>query len=91
MIITEEYQITIASVIISRFNNIFNFMFNKCYKPFAFFELYNGLGWKTEEGEFVITTNNTVVKNTFPEALNDSLTRQGKAYMQYHFDLFNKY
>ena len=66
-------------------------VFNKCYKPFAFFELYNGLGWKTEEGEFVITTNNTVVKNTFPEEQNDSLTRQGKAYMQYHFDLFNKY
>ena len=66
-------------------------VFNTCYKPFAFFELYSGLGWKTDEGEFVITTNNTVVKNTFPEEKSDSLTRQGKAYMQYHFDLFNRY
>ena len=66
-------------------------VFNTCYKPFAFFELYSGLGWKTDEGEFVITTNNTVVKNTFPEDKSDSLTKQGKAYMQYHFDLFNRY
>lgn len=66
-------------------------VFNTCYKPFAFFELYSGLGWKTNEGEFVITTNNTVVKNTFQEDKSDSLTRQGKAYMQYHFDLFNRY
>ena len=66
-------------------------VFNTCYKPFAFFELYSGLGWKTNEGEFVITTNNKVVKNTFPEDKSDSLTRQGKAYMQYHFDLFNRY
>ena len=66
-------------------------VFNRCYKPFAFFELYSGLGWKTDEGEFIITTNNTVVKNTFPEDKSDSLTRQGKAYMQYHFDLFNRY
>lgn len=66
-------------------------VFNTCYKPFAFFELYSGLGWKTDEGEFVITTNNKVLKNTFPEEQSDSLTRQGKAYMQYHFDLFNRY
>ena len=66
-------------------------VFNKCYKPFAFFELYSGLGWKTDEGEFVITTNDRVVKNTFPEDKSDSLTQQGKAYMQYHFDLFNQY
>ena len=65
-------------------------VFNKCYKPFAFFELYSGLGWKTEEGEFVISNDN-VLKNTFPEELSDSLSRQGEAYMQYHFDLFNRY
>ena len=66
-------------------------VFNTCYKPFAFFELYNGLGWKTDEGEYVISHDDNVVKNTFPEDLSDSLTRQGKAYMQYHFDLFNRY
>jgi len=66
-------------------------VFNTCYKPFAFFELYSGLGWKTNEGEFVITTNGRVLKNTFTEEQSDSLTRQGKAYMQYHFDLFNRY
>ena len=66
-------------------------VFNTCYRPFAFFELYSGLGWKTEEGEFVTSNADNVVKNTFPEDKSDSLTRQGKAYMQYHFDLFNKY
>ena len=65
-------------------------VFNKCYKPFAFFELYGGLGFKTNEGEFVISNNN-VMKNTFPEDVSDSLTMAGKAYMQYHFDLFNRY
>ncbi len=63
---------------------------NTCYKPFAFFELYGGLGFKTEEGEVVISNNN-VLKNTFPEEQSDSLTNAGKAYMQYHFDLFNRY
>lgn len=66
-------------------------VFNTCYRPFAFFELYSGLGWKTEEGEFVITNTDKMVKNTFPEEKSDSLVRQGKAYMQYHFDLFNRY
>lgn len=66
-------------------------VFNICYKPFAFFELYSGLGWKTDEGECVISNADNVTKNTFPEELSDSLTRQGKAYMQYHFDLFNRY
>ena len=66
-------------------------MFNKCYKPFAFFELYNGLGWKTDEGEYVIANADNVTVNTFPADKSDSLTRQGKAYMQYHFDLFNNY
>lgn len=65
-------------------------VFNKCYKPFAFFELYSGFGWKTDEGECVVNNDN-MLKNTFPEDKSDSLTRQGKAYMQYHFDLFNNY
>ncbi len=65
-------------------------VFNTCYKPFAFFELYDGLGFKTDEGELVISDNN-VLKNTFPEEVSDSLTMAGKAYMQYHFDLFNRY
>ena len=66
-------------------------VFNTCYRPFAFFELYSGLGWKTEEGEFVTSSEHNVVKNTFPEDKSDSLVQQGKAYMQYHFDLFNQY
>jgi len=65
-------------------------VFNKCYRPFAFFELNEGLGWKTDEGEFVIS-GNAVLTNTFPKEQSDSLTKQGKAYMQHHFDLFNKY
>lgn len=66
-------------------------VFNVCYKPFAFFELYSGMGWKTEEGECVISNTNWVYRNTFPEEVSDSLMNQGKAYMQYHFDLFNRY
>ena len=66
-------------------------VFNTCYKPFAFFELYSGLGWKTEEGECIIDSDEKVLKNTFPADKSDSLVEQGKAYMQYHFDLFNSY
>jgi phosphoglycerol transferase MdoB-like AlkP superfamily enzyme len=67
-------------------------VFNTCYRPFAFFELNEGLGWKTEEGEYVRTGNNKVVKNTFADHEKaDSLEQQGKAYMQYHFELFNRY
>ena len=65
-------------------------VFNTCYRPFAFFELYSGVGWKTEEGECVVNNDN-MLKNTFPEDKADSLVQQGKAYMQYHFDLFNQY
>ena len=66
-------------------------VFNTCYRPFAFFELNSGLGWKTEEGEYVLSAENNITTNTFPKDKSDSLTQQGKAYMQYHFDLFNRY
>jgi hypothetical protein len=66
-------------------------VFGKCYKPFAFFELDEGLGWKTPEGEFVYLNNGTYVKNTLPASVRDSVVMDGKAYMQYHFDLFNSY
>ena len=66
-------------------------VFGKCYKPFALFELNNGLGWKTPEGEFVYSNTGIYIKNTLPEAVRDSVVKDGKAYMQYHFDLFNSY
>ena len=66
-------------------------LFGKCYKPFAFFDLNEGLGWKTPEGEFVYLNNGTYVKNTLPACIRDSVVMDGKAYMQYHFDLFNSY
>ena len=66
-------------------------LFGKCYKPFAFFELDEGLGWKTPEGEFVYLNKGTYVKNTLPASVRDSVVMDGKAYMQYHFDLFNSY
>ena len=66
-------------------------VFNLCYRPFAFFELNNGLGWKTPEGEFVYSNAGGFIKNTLPENISDSVTLDGKAYMQYHFDLFNSY
>lgn len=66
-------------------------VFNYCYKPFAFFELNNGLGWKTPDGEFVLSNSYGFIKNDLPETMNDSIVLDGKAYMQYHFDLFNSY
>lgn len=65
-------------------------IFDKCYKPFAFFELNGGLGWKTPEGEFVYS-NDKFIKNTLPDSISDSVVSDGKAYMQYHFELFNSY
>ncbi len=66
-------------------------IFGYCYKPFAFFELNNGLGWKTPEGEFVFSNTYDFISNTLPKEMNDSIVMDGKAYMQYHFDLFNSY
>ena len=66
-------------------------VFGKCYKPFAFFELNNGLGWKTPEGEFVYSNSGMFIKNTLQETMSDSVVLDGKAYMQYHFNLFNSY
>ena len=66
-------------------------VFGKCYNPFAFFELNEGLGWKTPEGEFVYSNNGRFIKNNLPENISDSVVLDGKAYMQYHFDLFNSY
>lgn len=65
-------------------------VFNYCYKPSAFFELNEGLGWKTPEGEYVISGNDVIV-NTLPAAVGDSISLDGKAYMQHHFNLFNSY
>ena len=66
-------------------------VFGKCYKPFAFFELDHGFGWKTPEGEFVYSNDGRFFKNNLPENVKDSVILDGKAYMQYHFDLFNSY
>ena len=66
-------------------------MFGKCYNPFAFFELNQGLGWKTPEGEFVYSNSGNFIKKDLPESISDSVVLDGKAYMQYHFDLFNSY
>lgn len=66
-------------------------IFGLCYKPFAFFELNNGLGWKTPEGEFVFSNNGDFIKNNLPEKIKDSVVEDGKSYMQYHFELFNSY
>lgn len=66
-------------------------VFGKCYKPFAFFELNQGLGWKTPEGEFVYSNTGNFIKNNLPKNIADSVVLDGKAYMQCHFDLFNSY
>lgn len=66
-------------------------VFGKCYKPFAFFALNEGFGWKTPKGEFVYDNTGRFIKNDLPEKISDSIVLDGKAYIQYHFDLFNSY
>lgn len=66
-------------------------VFNSCYRPFAFFELGGGFGWKTNEGSFVHSNKYGSTRVDLPDELRDSIIRQGKAYMQHHFGLFCDY
>lgn len=66
-------------------------VFNCCYRPFAFFELGGGFGWKTNEGSFVYSNMYGPTKVTLPAEVRDSIVEQGQAYMQRHFELFCNY
>ena len=66
-------------------------VFNCCYRPFAFFELGGGFGWKTNEGSFIYSNMYGPTKVTLPTEVRDSIVEQGQAYMQRHFELFCNY
>lgn len=66
-------------------------VFNYCYRPFAYFELGSGFGWKTNEGSFIYSNLYGPTDVTLPEEVRDSIVEQGKAYMQHHFELFCDY
>lgn len=66
-------------------------VFNYCYRPFAFFELGSGFGWKTNEGSYIYSNMYGPMKVNLPENVKDSIIEQGQAYMQRHFELFCNY
>ncbi|MBP9994972.1 MAG: LTA synthase family protein [bacterium] len=66
-------------------------VFNRCYRPFAFFELNGGFGWMTNEGSFIYSNMNGPTDVELPDDVRDSVIEQGKAYMQRHFELFRNY
>lgn len=62
-----------------------------CYKPFAFFEMGEGVGWKTPEGEYIYSNQYGCDKNTLPQTLCDSITNDAKAYIQHWYEEFRSY
>jgi phosphoglycerol transferase MdoB-like AlkP superfamily enzyme len=67
-------------------------LLNAYYKPFAWFELNDGFGWKRPDGEYVwneITQKAHV--DSLPDNLHDSIAREGKAYLQSWYGEFLKY
>ncbi len=67
-------------------------LMNTGYQPFAYFELNDGFGWKRPDGELVwnILTNKAHI-DSMPPALKDSLSREGKAYLQQWYGEFLRY
>jgi len=64
-------------------------MFNPESPEFAYFELNQGLGWKTPFGEFVynVFLNHYYVKD-LPETNEEKVIKDGKAYLQLVFQQF---
>jgi phosphoglycerol transferase MdoB-like AlkP superfamily enzyme len=67
-------------------------VFNKCYKPFAYFEFNEGLGFMTDEGHFVWNKQlDRYYQNTLPADSASPVTSEGKAYVQQLFQDFLAY
>lgn len=67
-------------------------LFNYCYKPFAYFETNEGLGFKTNDGFFVWDKKaDRFLQKSLPLEKEDSIVRQGKAYLQLWFEEFLSY
>lgn len=59
-----------------------NFL-NRYYHPFAYFELNEGLGWKTDEGYFVWNKfADTYFQKSLPADKEEKILKEGKAYLQ---------
>lgn len=68
-----------------------NFM-NKCYRPFAFFELNDGFGFKRPEGYLVWNHYaGSPWQMQVADSLQSEIIKQGKAYMQGLLDEFMSY
>lgn len=62
------------------------------YQPFAYFELNEGMGWKTPEGEFVWNKfTDLYYKNTFDPVNQADEIIKGKAYLQVLYGDFLSY
>jgi Phosphoglycerol transferase and related proteins, alkaline phosphatase superfamily len=64
---------------------------NKCYNPFAFFEMGEGVAWKTPLGEFTLSNKYGFDKKDLPKEMTDSIVKDGKSYMQHWYDEFSSY
>lgn len=67
-------------------------LFNTCYKPFAYFETNEGLGFKIEDGYFVWDKKaDRFLQKSLPPEKEDTIVKQGKAYLQIWFEEFLSY
>lgn len=67
-------------------------VFNPYYKPFAYFELIDGLGWIRPEGYFTWDKTNSRFYQKQVEAANEEkIVQEGKAYLQVLFGEFLNY
>lgn len=67
-------------------------LMNKCYRPFAYFETNEGLGFKTPEGHFVWNKKLDVYyQKSLPPEKEEQIINQGKAYLQVWFEEFLRY
>lgn len=65
---------------------------NRYYRPFAYFELNEGLGWKTDEGYFVWNKfADTYYQKSLPAENEEKILKEGKAYLQVLYGDFLNY
>ena len=64
---------------------------NRCYEPFAYFEMGEGTAWKCGSGEFVLSKTYGFEVMRLPDDCADSVVMDGKAYVQHWYDEFCGY
>jgi phosphoglycerol transferase MdoB-like AlkP superfamily enzyme len=66
-------------------------IFNPYVQHFAYFDLYNGFGWKRPYGELIVSMKPyRIWKFTAPKDKIDSMKKEGFSYVQYLFENFIK-